>query len=472
MAYNSWTPNSGGSFNQFTAPPSNITNDSLRRNYGLGSKIAEINPRETPFFTFLTRFAKEGTIDPIFKSMEVRHQWQRRNFVQTALSGSAATLAITAKCDYDRRGRKVKDGDPLHAAYFVLPGQVLAIGGMTYGGNNGTVYARVSGVTHTNVDGSSDGYSAIKIDLLHHIADDGTSTKLTGQTGLTRTAAAGTNYSCQVIGTAHGEGTGAPDGWHDWMNQAEGYCQIFKTANEIVSGTLLSTELRGKKDEFLRVWTEKLKEHKMDINHAMLFGVGRVTTSDGYPTTDATDSRSKRYTWGVLPYIQMFGQTQPFTYANTSYDDFVDWMSVFFAPEDGNDSTKICLASRKIIAWFNKIGNGQSFLGNTMLQDAIKMQVKDIANTFGFTMLKVTTIFGELILIAEPLLRNLWEDYAILLDPKNITYKYLNGNGRSRDTFITTNVQDNDVDGRKDMIITEAGLEILLPETHCVIKFS
>jgi len=34
-----------------------------------------------------------------------------------------------------------------------------------------------------------------------------------------------------------------------------------------------------------------------------------------------------------------------------------------------------------------------------------------------------------------------------------------------------TNVQNNDVDGRKDMILTEAGLEIALPETHAVLKF-
>jgi hypothetical protein len=46
------------------------------------------------------------------------------------------------------------------------------------------------------------------------------------------------------------------------------------------------------------------------------------------------------------------------------------------------------------------------------------------------------------------------------------------GNGVSRDTFIETNVQDNGVDGRQDQIITETGLEISVPETHAIIKFS
>ena len=45
-------------------------------------------------------------------------------------------------------------------------------------------------------------------------------------------------------------------------------------------------------------------------------------------------------------------------------------------------------------------------------------------------------------------------------------------NGVSRDTQIITNVQNNNVDGRKDIVLTEAGLEIQLPETHTLLKFS
>ena len=55
---------------------------------------------------------------------------------------------------------------------------------------------------------------------------------------------------------------------------------------------------------------------------------------------------------------------------------------------------------------------------------------------------------------------------------KNVAYRPLVGNGISRDTMIETNVQDNGIDGRQDMVLTEAGLEISLPETHAVLKFS
>ena len=53
----------------------------------------------------------------------------------------------------------------------------------------------------------------------------------------------------------------------------------------------------------------------------------------------------------------------------------------------------------------------------------------------------------------------------------NVKYRPLAGNGVSRDTHIITNVQDNNMDGRKDIVLTEAGLEISLPETHALMTF-
>ena len=64
------------------------------------------------------------------------------------------------------------------------------------------------------------------------------------------------------------------------------------------------------------------------------------------------------------------------------------------------------------------------------------------------------------------------EDYAVMVDLKNVAYRPLAGNGVSRDTHIITNVQNNNVDGRKDIVLTEAGLEIQLPETHAILKWA
>ena len=61
--------------------------DNNRRLFDFGSRIAELAPQQSPFFVYLSKVAKKPTNDPVFKFLEQRHQWQRRNFeVTTALN--------------------------------------------------------------------------------------------------------------------------------------------------------------------------------------------------------------------------------------------------------------------------------------------------------------------------------------------------------------------------------------------------
>ena len=225
----------------------------------------------------------------------------------------------------------------------------------------------------------------------------------------------------------------------------------------------MATEYRGVKNEFQRVWSEKLMEHKMDLEQAFLYGMGDMNS----PTVDS----STRYTWGVLPYTEKYGKVYNMSYSSSGYDAFLDAMEDFFAPESGNSGNKLVLASRKVITYLNKLGAG-SFLNNSVGSSQYRLDVKSIPGAFGHTVTVVNTIFGNLHFVAEPLLRGPWEDYCVAVDMKNVAYRPLVGNGVSRDTFIETNIQANDMDGRKDQIITEAGLEISLPETHAVLKFT
>ena len=134
----------------------------------------------------------------------------------------------------------------------------------------------------------------------------------------------------------------------------KGMVQIFKTAIPLFSGTAMATRYRGKADEYKRVWQEKLMEHKMDIEHAMLFGVGR---------SDEAASGPIRHSWGIMPYTEKYGykssNSNAFEYGDSSdagsaYDAFLDWLKDYMSPESGNSGSKLVLASRKIIAWFNK----------------------------------------------------------------------------------------------------------------------
>lgn len=463
MAQYSYIPGST-TYNQFTNPTINISNDNLRREY-IGDILYALDPQQTPFFGMMSRYMKKPWHDPIIKSMEVRHQWQRRNFV---LSSVTNDTTIVVKAEYDKRGKTVNSSDPKHACYFILPNSVIQISGITVGGKNGILTAGVSANTNTDQASTNDGYSTLTVQTLYHIADDGTKTN--NPTSLSATS--GVTGQGLVMGSAYAEGSSYGSGWADVIGQSEGYMQIFKTVNDMWTGTMQATEYRGIKDEAQRQWIEKQLEHKMDIAQALMFGVGRVSQENGQPTVLATDARTKRYTWGIVPYLQHFGKTEAFTYANTGYDDFVDFLQQFFDPAEGNYNPKLVVASRKIIAWINKLSKGSSMLGNVLLADSLKLDVTNIPTVFGFKMTKVNTIFGELNFIPEPLLRGVYENYAILLDPKNICYRYLMGNGINRDTYVEKNVQNPGTDGRVDLITTEAGLEILLPETHRLMVWS
>ena len=58
-----------------------------------------------------------------------------------------------------------------------------------------------------------------------------------------------------------------------------------------------------------------------------------------------------------------------------------------------------------------------------------------------------------------------------IADMNHVSYRPLVGNGVNRDTHIVTNVQQADEDLRKDMILTEAGLEVTVPESHALYSF-
>ena len=67
--------------------PQGVSINDSRRIFNFGDRVSELAPQQSPFFVYLSKVAKSSTDDPVFKFLEQRHQWQRRNFkVSTALS--------------------------------------------------------------------------------------------------------------------------------------------------------------------------------------------------------------------------------------------------------------------------------------------------------------------------------------------------------------------------------------------------
>ena len=457
--------------------------DNSRRMFNFGEKVAELAPKQSPFFTYLSKVAKKPTDDPVFKFLEQRHQWQRRNFeVKTAMTtsahgGSDANFNLTnlqVDCLYDKYGRVVTTAT---LPNFILEGQIVVIEcEYDANGSDAGVGSETAAKAYYKINATPDVSNAAYAEI------DGTFIKVvykpTSSVSGEITEASGSKLifradaKAQIVGSAFAEGTTDPEGWKDEFYDREGYTQIFKTAISLFSGTSLATRYRGVSNEYKRVWQEKLMEHKMDLEHAMMFGIG---------SDDSTATGPVRRTWGIVPYTEAYGKIKNFTYASSSYDDFIDAMEDVFSPESGNSGNKLVLASRKVLSYFNKLG-GSSFLGNTMAlghtattsggSNGYSVDIQNVKGSFGHNVTRVNTLYGDLHLVEQPLFRNMWEDYAIMVDLKNVAYRPLAANGTSRDTHIITNVQNNNVDGRKDQILTEAGLEISLPETHTLLKFA
>ncbi len=446
---------------------SGVDINDTRRKFNFGERVAELAPQQSPFFVYLSKVAKKATNDPVFKFLEQRHQWQRRNFkVSTAVTWTfeaGPTIAdadsdnLVLSCDYDQYGKISGSSSDAtnNACHFLVPGSVIAMKA-----DDGDVYRfRItSGATiaHSGTDGSS-GITTITV-------TGGGDEIIPLDTPTSGTLTFSALNKGTVVGSAWAEGTDSPVGWEDKLYDREGYCQIFKTGMNIFSGTALATEYRGIANEFQRIWQDKLMEHKMDVEQAMLFGYGGSSN-------EQSTSAPVRTSWGILPYTSTYGKVYNMSYSSSGYDAFLDAMEDFFAPESGNSGNKLVLASRKVITYLNKLGAG-SFLNNSVGSSQYRLDVNTVPGAFGHTVTVVNTIFGNLHFVQEPLLRGPWEDYCVCVDMKNVAYRPLVGNGISRDTFIETNVQDNGIDGRQDQIITEAGLEISVPETHAILKFS
>ena len=117
----------------------------------------------------------------------------------------------------------------------------------------------------------------------------------------------------------------------------------------------------------------------------------------------------------------------------------------------------------------NKIGDG-GFLDVSTASTQVSLQapLEERTGAFGHKVMVLETIHGSLQFVKEPLFRGFSSGMMAVVDMTKVAYRPLVGNGVNRDTQIETNVQNADEDLRKDMILTEAGLEVTLPEAHAL----
>ena len=420
-----------------------------RRLYNFSDRVADLAPDESPFFVYLSKVAKVPTDDPQFRFLEDRNKiaiTDRAFLVQAAVTLSAAGSLTTVT--FDTAGGASVD--------WLVKGMVIAIG----------------------EDDDSTNQPAHNIVRVESLSDSGAYTTASVRT-ISKAGAASAelavddNTKCMVIGTSFEEGSGSPDVWSRELDNDYGYTQIFKTACELTN-TARATRYRGYADEWQRIWNLKLREHKVDIERAMLFGqrasIQGIQYSEGIAGQIMKNSQSNAVVGGgQVSYNEGEAYFKSVTAAEWTYDDMLSDLEVIFDPARGGNSSKLALCSLPVISQFNKMGDGGFIDGSTVSTQAQYM-IERAQGSFGHRVTKVDTIHGDITLIKEQLFRGLAAGFMCMVDLDHVSYRPLVGNGLNRDTHNVTNVQSDDEDLRKDMILTEAGLEVSLPETHALFN--
>ena len=270
---------------------------------------------------------------------------------------------------------------------------------------------------------------------------------------------------CYVVGSAFAEGSSFPSTYKDtpYLDRY-GYTQIFKTSMQMTN-TARATSLKIVPDEWARVWKNKLIEHKWDIEQALLFGSKHV---DG----------TTRYTQGIVDYVTSNGNLFEIDLATdgsgTTSDDFLDNMSSWMDPRYNNAGATLFMCSTAVYNWFHKLAGYVKSNVQVGGQYRLDFSITGKSVKFGLDMTRISTPYGDM-----NLTRNIHLDGGqkaagiVAVNMKHVKYRPLIGNGVNRDTAIYVGVQsleNTGVDRRIDLIQTEAGLDVVMPEAHAVWK--
>jgi hypothetical protein len=232
--------------------------------------------------------------------------------------------------------------------------------------------------------------------------------------------------------------------------------------------------LKYEGNEWARIWKEKLIEHKWDIEQSLLFG----SQSSAYRTTQ-----------GCVDWVLNNGNIFSLAVATKSQDDFLDDLSNLLDPRYNNAKSSVFFCSTAVYNWLHKlsgyfsnnIGQIQPYTGGAATQTVAAiaagksvgtadMAIAGRKKVLGLDTTTISTVYGDINLV-----RNIHLDgtnVALLgVNMKNCAYRPLVGNGINRDTSIYVGVQtleNSGVDRRVDQILTEAGMEFSMPESHAI----
>lgn len=256
--------------------------------------------------------------------------------------------------------------------------------------------------------------------------------------GTTAAAAGNAGDKLLCIGSAYGEGTGAPTAISFNPNARVNYCQIFKESI-FLTGTAMKTALRTG-DPLANDRARALRRIAIKMERAFIFGEPKLATdANGQPL---------RTTAGLLYFIPA-GNVVDFSAGVTekAWDEALEKIFTY-----GNNE-KLALCGPRALTTVTRMAK---------LRGTINLVPTD--QTYGLRLAEYISAHGTLYLLRHPLFAKTPElsGNMLIVDPPFLVYRYLEG----RDLSLLENVQAPDVDARMDLFIAECGLEVRTGLVH------
>lgn len=290
--------------------------------------------------------------------------------------------------------------------------------------------------------------------------------------------------SVYFTSSAAAEGTKSKVGSYSFPIEVTNYTQIHKHGIIITRSALK----QGVRYDSSGIWQDKLKKtglrHMKGLEMATLRGV-RATRNT---TNEDGDTVPERLTGGLEYFLR---QWELGTTGNGAIVTYRPGGSNLTASAWSADDDKriIDLGTTLTIDQFDTLIErafrytsdtsfeklvlcGSGFLKAVQtyckLQSIVMRELNPKTDTFGLQMYRLSTIYGDLVFKAHPLLSqdSTFRNDAYILDVGCFKWRPLTDS----DTEFLEGRQDNDYDGRKDTWLTEGGYEINFPENHMYIK--
>lgn len=246
-----------------------------------------------------------------------------------------------------------------------------------------------------------------------------------------------------VLGNAMQEGSSVPTFKYTKKVQAKNYIQIFRDSVQLTDVQSMVKSYGGPDRTYQRM---KIGiEHRRSIEHAFLFG-------DGFESTTGTQTR--RGTKGLLNWITSNITDAGGVLTEPEFETFL--RSVFRYTPVVNAGTKVMFASPIMVSAVN-------FWAKNALQVGTNEKV------FGMRVATYRSGHGDLMIMRHWLLQDFTEfqKYCFVIEPTNVTYRYLDGGG---DTKLYIDTQNKGDAIAQDEYRSYVGEELEQESTHGYIK--